>query len=163
MTLKELQEYLDLEKWKDSERNACDMCGRYARCRYCDRGADDPCARAHNRLEAALRSDYPDLIPDWLIAEPAAVAGTVASDEISPENAAMRRKTAGTAGAAPDLPAEGASDAEERGSAFRAPAGFCGGRRIVVRAQKKDVRLFVLHKKLPTISALLGFEEGSDD
>lgn len=30
MTIKELQEFLDAEKWKDSEIHACDMCGRYA-------------------------------------------------------------------------------------------------------------------------------------
>ncbi len=70
MTIKELQEFLDAEKWKDSEIHACDMCGRYARCRYCDRNEQFPCAMAHNRLMSAIHAPVPDRIPDWLLPEP---------------------------------------------------------------------------------------------
>lgn len=70
MTIKELQKFLDAEKWKDSEIHACDMCGRYARCRYCDRNEQFPCAMAHNRLMSAIHAPVPDRIPDWLLPEP---------------------------------------------------------------------------------------------
>ena len=70
MTIKELHEFLDAEKWKDSEIHACDMCGRYARCRYCDRNEQFPCAMAHNRLMSAIHAPVPDRIPDWLLPEP---------------------------------------------------------------------------------------------
>ncbi len=70
MTPEKLQKFLDVVKWKDSERNACDMCGRYARCRYCVRTEDYPCAMAHERLVRATSAPVPDHIPAWLIPEP---------------------------------------------------------------------------------------------
>ena len=70
MTFQALQEYLDVVKWKDSEKIRADMCGRYARCRYCNRTEDFPCARAHNRLIEVQSSPVPDHIPDWLLPEP---------------------------------------------------------------------------------------------
>ncbi len=70
MTLRALQEYLDVVKWKDSEKIRADMCGRYARCRYCTRTEDYPCARAHNRLAEMQASPVPDRIPEWLLPEP---------------------------------------------------------------------------------------------
>ena len=69
MTLQQLQEFLDAEKWKDSEAHACDMCGRYARCRYCMRTQEYPCAMAHNRMVEATSAPVPDSIPDWLRTE----------------------------------------------------------------------------------------------
>lgn len=70
MTLQALQEYLDVVKWKDSEKIHADMCGRYARCRYCTRTEDFPCARAHNRLAEMMASPVQDRIPEWLLPEP---------------------------------------------------------------------------------------------
>lgn len=70
MTLQVLQEYLDVVKWKDSEKIHADMCGRYARCRYCTRTEDFPCARAHNRLAEMMASPVQDRIPEWLLPEP---------------------------------------------------------------------------------------------
>lgn len=83
MTLQDLQKYLDVEKWSDSERLGGDMCGRYARCRYCNRYKTYPCAEAHNRFVEVKNSEYSEDIPAWLIPEPPveAVFGTdVASD-----------------------------------------------------------------------------------
>ncbi len=83
MTNKQLQQFLDEEKWKDSEAHACDMCGRYARCRYCVRTEQYPCAMAHGRLLEAMNAPVPDPVPDWLLPEPdvAAKFGTPVADE----------------------------------------------------------------------------------
>ena len=70
MTLEQMQEYLDRIKWEDSERHGGDMCGRYARCRYCRRTEETPCARAHERLLSVQASPDPEPIPAWLIPEP---------------------------------------------------------------------------------------------
>ncbi len=70
MTLDELQKYLDEEKWKESENCGYDMCGRYARCRYCNRFDSYPCAKAHNKLVEVQNSQTPDMIPEWLLPEP---------------------------------------------------------------------------------------------
>ncbi len=70
MTFEQLQKYLDEEKWNESSRRGVDMCGRYARCRYCDRFAPHPCASAHNKLLEMRSSPVPDVIPDWLLPEP---------------------------------------------------------------------------------------------
>ncbi len=70
MNVEQLQEYLDVEKWHESESRGHDMCGRYARCRYCNRFEPYPCAHAHNRLVAMLHSSKPEPIPAWLLPEP---------------------------------------------------------------------------------------------
>ncbi len=70
MTLARLQHYLDLEKWNESAKRGHDMCGRYARCRYCDRFAQHPCALAHNKLIAEQEKEEAEPIPEWLVPEP---------------------------------------------------------------------------------------------
>ena len=87
MTERQLQEYLEVEKWKDSEKHCSDMCGRYRRCRYCVRTEEMPCARAYSRLVAMRASPVPDIIPEWLHPDPpvAEVFGTeLVSEEESP-------------------------------------------------------------------------------
>lgn len=51
MKLRQLQHYLDLIKWRESERRGCDMCEKYARCRYCNRHTPNPCAVAYLKLK----------------------------------------------------------------------------------------------------------------
>lgn len=87
MTERQLQEYLEVEKWKDSEKHCSDMCGRYRRCRYCVRTEEMPCTRAYSRLVAMRASPVPDIIPEWLHPDPpvAEVFGTeLVSEEESP-------------------------------------------------------------------------------
>lgn len=79
MTRKQLQQFLDVEKWKASEAHGCDMCGRYARCRYCVRTEQYPCAAAHDRLIAATTGPVPDHVPEWLLPEPQIPLGSVTS------------------------------------------------------------------------------------
>lgn len=70
MTEEQLQQYLDIEKWKDSEQNHADMCGRYRRCRYCRRSEEHPCAKAFSRLVTMRTQPVPDIIPEWLLPDP---------------------------------------------------------------------------------------------
>ena len=67
MTEEQLQQYLDIEKWKDSEQNHADMCGRYRRCRYCRRSEEHPCAKAFSRLVIRRTQPVPDIIPERLL------------------------------------------------------------------------------------------------
>lgn len=87
VTVRQLQEYLEVEKWKDSEAHCADMCGRYQRCRYCVRSEEMPCAMAYSRLVSMRASSVPDIIPEWLLPDPpvAEVFGTeLISEEQSP-------------------------------------------------------------------------------
>ncbi len=97
MTLQALQEYLDVVKWKESEKINADMCGRYTRCRYCTRTEDYPCARAHNRLVEMQASPVPDCIPEWLLPEPPVkeeFGAEIASEEEPLKRSAEQEKPA---------------------------------------------------------------------
>lgn len=50
MTFKQLEQFLRTEKWRASTEQNSEMCGKYARCVYCDRFSDYPCARAYDTL-----------------------------------------------------------------------------------------------------------------
>ena len=50
MTFKQLEQFLKTEKWRAGSEQESDMCGKYARCVYCDRFSDYPCARAYDML-----------------------------------------------------------------------------------------------------------------
>lgn len=52
MTLKQLQRYLEMEKWRETAKRGADMCGSYARCAYCNRYDEYPCAEAYRRYLA---------------------------------------------------------------------------------------------------------------
>ena len=148
MTLKELQEFLDAEKWKDSEAHACDMCGRYARCRYCVRTEDEPCAMAHNRLIAATNAPVPDRIPDWLLPEPKIPA----QPEVDRAPSAVAGQSSEEVIAEP--PASGQnSPAAVEAAALRAPRVLP---HVIVRGVKGEVRLCTLQKRIPTVSSELG-------
>lgn len=43
----ELQQKLDIQKWVDSQANGADTCGKYEYCEYCDKTAENPCAKAY--------------------------------------------------------------------------------------------------------------------
>ena len=166
MTLRQLQEFLDEEKWKDSEAHACDMCGRYARCRYCVRTEEFPCAAAHRRLAEVLASPTPERIPEWLLPEPD-VAAKFGTEEIAPEAPARRKARPAQPAAAP-LPAKGEALSAKKGGT-RAPAPVLapvpaaarGADRphVIVRAKRGDVRLFSLQRRIPTVSSELGEQE----
>ena len=122
MTLRALQEYLDVVKWKDSEKIRADMCGRYARCRYCMRTEDYPCARAHNRLAEMQASPVPDRIPEWLLPEPPVkekFGAEIASEE---EPRELPAKSAGKATTEPRAAKPVSDAAETQTSADAAPA-----------------------------------------
>ena len=165
MTLRQLQEFLDEEKWKDSEAHACDMCGRYARCRYCVRTEEFPCASAHRRLVEVLASPTPERIPEWLLPEPD-VAAKFGTEEISPE-APARRKARPAPPAS--LPAKGeAGSGKKEGTPAPAPvhsvpvpaAARASDRpHVIVRAKRGDVRLFSLQRRIPTVSSELGEQD----
>ena len=122
MTLKQLQAFLDVAKWKDSERMQTDMCGRYARCRYCTRTESYPCARAHNRLIEVQAQPVPDQIPAWLLPEPPVkekFGAEIASDE---EPRELPAKSAGKATTEPRAAKPVSDGAETQTSADEAPA-----------------------------------------
>ncbi len=130
MTFEQLQKYLDEDKWIESSLRGVDMCGRYARCRYCDRGASYPCARAHNKLIEMRSASVPDAIPSWLLSEPPVKKkfGTEIATEppMAPMSEGKRKWTKWKA------PVSEASAAESGGE------------------EEKNVRLFVLRKKRDT-------------
>ena len=142
MTLKALQEYLDVAKWKDSEKFHADMCGRYARCRYCTRTEEYPCARAHNRLAEMQASPVPDRIPEWLLPEPP-VPAAVQQPKRAP---------------APKAEEDGAPVAELTAESAEAPAAEAEAQRlaervrphVIARTAKNEAertRILSLHKK----------------
>lgn len=138
-----LQEYLDEVKWKDSEKLCADMCGRYARCRYCTRTESYPCARAHNRLIEMQSSPVPDRIPEWLLPEP-------------PVPEAAERASLQTA-AAPAAP----QDAEPVGAYGYEEGGFSLADRphVVSCGARGDTRLCVIARKRASVG---GAEETAD-
>ena len=144
MTLQQLQEFLDDKKWKDSEAHACDMCGRYARCRYCVRTEEYPCAMAHDRFVAATSAPVPDRVPDWLLPEP---------DIPEPGTPAAEEPAAQETAAAPSQPAlqpasQPAAEAQADGQRPRP--------HVIVRGKKGEVRLCALQRRIPTVSSELG-------
>lgn len=50
MTFKQLEEFLRSEKWRAGAQRDFEMCGKYARCVFCDRYCDYPCARSYDTL-----------------------------------------------------------------------------------------------------------------
>lgn len=179
MTFRQLQEYLDAVKWEDSVARSCDMCGRYARCRYCVRTEEYPCAMAHNRLVAATNAPVPDHVPDWLLSEPDVEAkfGALTATEESALSvsapAALVVKEPAPLVAQPArsaAPSEDGTMSEEEGE--KAPSmgtmseaapveGENSGRprpHVLVRGAKGNVRLCTLSRRLPTVSSELGGE-----
>ena len=179
MTIKELQEFLDAEKWKDSEIHACDMCGRYARCRYCDRNEQFPCAMAHNRLMSAIHAPVPDRIPDWLLPEPE-IPSEISSETVTEgvmknraekdqENTNAQHQsvqpqtTQADALQSTKMPAvkESAEDVKEalpvHKDAFLFPAVPRTDERphVVKRGARGDVRLCKIGRRIPTVSVEL--------
>ena len=172
MTIKELQEFLDAEKWKDSEIHACDMCGRYARCRYCDRNEQFPCATAHNRLMSAIHAPVPDRIPDWLLPEPeipSEISSETVTEDVSKNRADkdqedtnaqqqfVQPKTTQTdALQSTKMPAVKES-AEEVKEALPVPAVPRTDERphVVKRGARGDVRLCKIGRRIPTVSVEL--------
>lgn len=69
MTYRQLEQYLRTEKWRAGAEYGADMCGRYARCAYCDRSSAYPCAYA---FDAFARTVGPEGegIPEWVVPEP---------------------------------------------------------------------------------------------
>lgn len=172
MTIKELQEFLDAEKWKDSEIHACDMCGRYARCRYCDRNEQFPCAMAHNRLMSAIHAPVPDRIPDWLLPEleiPSEISSETVTEGVMKNRAEkvqentnaqqqfVQPKTTQTdALQSTKMPAvkESAEDVKE---AVLVSAVLRTDERphVVKRGTRGDVRLCKIGRRIPTVSVEL--------
>lgn len=143
MTLRELQEFLDAEKWKDSEKRACDMCGRYVRCRYCVRTEEYPCAMAHIRLEEMQKAPVPDRIPDWLLPEP---------------NIPVEFEPAEKAQPAPSAPDTAPVQEAEPVSGRALPAPEEERRRphVIARGVRGGVRLCALQRRIPTVTSELG-------
>ena len=187
MTFRQLQEYLDAVKWEDSVARSCDMCGRYARCRYCVRTEEYPCAMAHNRLVAATNAPVPDHVPDWLLPEPdveAKFGALTATEETAlsvSAPAALAVKAPAPLVAQPARAAAPSKDSvsepekagtmsEEEGE--KAPSmgtmseaepveGENSGRprpHVLVRGTKGNMRLCTLSRRLPTVSSELGGE-----
>ena len=179
MTIKELQEFLDAEKWKDSEIHACDMCGRYARCHYCDRNEQFPCAMAHNRLMSAIHAPVPDRIPDWLLPDPevpSEISSRTVTENVRENRAEEDREntnaqqqfvqpqmTQTDALQSTKMPAvkESAEDVKEavpvRKEAFPAPAVPRTDEppHVVKRGMRGDVRLCKIGRRIPTVSVEL--------
>lgn len=158
MTREALQKFLDEEKWKDSVARSCDMCGRYARCRYCVRTQEFPCAAAHNRLIEATSAPVPDHVPEWLLPEPdvlakfgALVAEDGCADATAQEQSAQKD-------ALPEAE-DGAAAGERQTVPEETESGMSredARSRVVTRGKKGDVRLCVLQRRLPTVSSELG-------
>lgn len=142
MTLRSLQKYLDEVKWKDSEKLGADMCGRYARCRYCTRTESCPCARAHYRLEEVQSSPVAEPIPSWLLPEPPIPYEAEIAEESAEENADSNAADAG-------LQADGSGRKPEQACVSVRGIDLLSDERPhdVSRGTKGDTRLCVLVRK----------------
>lgn len=69
MTFKQLEQFLKTEKWRAGTKQNSDMCGKYARCAFCDRYCDYPCARAYDTLVRKKREGKATL-SSWHYPEP---------------------------------------------------------------------------------------------
>lgn len=69
MTFKQLEQFLRTEKWRAGTEQEANMCGKYARCAYCDRFSDYPCARAYDTLMKKKREGKA-VVSSWLFPEP---------------------------------------------------------------------------------------------
>lgn len=69
MTFKQLEQFLRTEKWRAGTQQNSDMCGKYARCAYCDRFSDFPCARAYDTLMRKKREGKAS-VSFWQFPEP---------------------------------------------------------------------------------------------
>ncbi len=69
MTFKQLEQFLKTEKWQAGSEDDADMCGKYARCAYCDRFSDYPCARAYDTLMRKKREGKAS-VSSWQYKEP---------------------------------------------------------------------------------------------
>ena len=69
MTYRQLEQYLRTEKWRAGAEYGADMCGRYARCAYCDRSSAYPCAYAFDALVRTVGLEG-EGIPEWVVPEP---------------------------------------------------------------------------------------------
>lgn len=94
MTIQELDEFLVREKQKAEKALDCDMCKKYARCLYCYSRDEYRCAKAHDRLYAAMARGNRK-IPSWLLPEPpldAVPPQTEAKPKPAPSPATVRPK-----------------------------------------------------------------------
>lgn len=80
MTIQELDEFLVREKQKAEKALGCEMCKKYARCLYCYSRDEYRCAKAHDRLYAAMARGNRK-IPTWLLPEPPLEAAPVKTEE----------------------------------------------------------------------------------
>ncbi len=97
MTFKQLEQFLKTEKWRAGTKQNSDMCGKYARCVFCDRYCDYPCARAFDALVRSRKEGKAALAP-WQYPEPEVkekfgtvyaseeAVGSVAKISIDPED-----------------------------------------------------------------------------
>lgn len=69
MTFRQLEQFLRTEKWRAGTRQDSEMCGKYARCAYCDRFSDYPCARAYDTFIKKKRTGKAQ-VAAWQIPEP---------------------------------------------------------------------------------------------
>ncbi len=93
MTLRQLEQYLLTEKWRAGAKNGTDMCGRYARCAYCDRFLPYPCASAYDKyVKNAVQGGA--AAPAWAEPEPPVKEkfGAVRVDCETTERAPLREK-----------------------------------------------------------------------
>ncbi|MDE6411619.1 MAG: hypothetical protein K2L02_03685 [Clostridia bacterium] len=69
MTFKQLEQFLRTEKWRAGTAQDAQMCGKYARCAYCDRFSDYPCARAYDTFIKKKRTGKAQ-VAAWQYPEP---------------------------------------------------------------------------------------------
>lgn len=69
MTFKQLEQFLKTEQWRAGTEQESNMCGKYARCVYCDRFSDYPCARAYDTLMKKKREGKA-VVSSWQYPEP---------------------------------------------------------------------------------------------
>lgn len=83
MTLKQLQRYLETEKWRETAKRGADVCGCYARCAYCNRYDEYPCAEAYRRyLSDSAREENEFALPEPPVKR---VFGTETAETDSPQ------------------------------------------------------------------------------
>ena len=69
MTFKQLEQFLKTEMWRAGARRESELCGAYARCAYCDRFGDCPCARAYDTL-MKKKSEGKATVSNFRLSEP---------------------------------------------------------------------------------------------
>lgn len=138
MTFKQLEQFLRAEILRAGARSESDFCGKYARCAYCDRFCEYPCAYAYDTLMRKMKAGKP-VVATPMLPEPDVRGkfGTVFASEDGAFSA-----SSDTAFKALPAPSGGFTEAVKDGRGDRTGVGF-----ISLKSRKqKGTRVLVIRR-----------------